>query len=262
MSEFVDLVQQFPLYIVVLIRTLGLIGTVPIFEHPSIPSPVKISLSALLALVILPVLPPQAVQGFLLPDTILGWICLVAKEMVVGITLGWVASLVVNGVLAAGEFASRDMGLDVAAEFNPDIDSTTTPISHLYLIMMSLLLLALNVHHWFIEALLRTYQVIPINGLSLQPGIHQQLVDLMSWIYVIGVKVAAPVMAIMFLVSAAIGIMSLAAPQVNILLISYPLRMAVGITIVGLSVHVLGRDMQTILLKMRAEMETVMRLMS
>jgi len=262
MYEFIDLVQLFPIYIVVLIRTAALIGTVPIFSQPAVPRPIKVALSAIIALLLLPVLPPQALAGFVLPDTMLGWICLVVKEMTVGIALGFVASLIVNGVLAAGEFAARDMGLAIAAEFNPDTRSPTTPISRLYIVMISLLILALNVHHWFIEALVQTYDVVPIGRLSLQAGVAEQLVGLMSWLYVIGVKIAAPVMAVLFLVSAAIGIMSLAAPQVNILLISFPIRMGIGITILGLSVHIIGRNMQDVLLKMQSEMEIMMRLMT
>jgi len=262
MYEFIDLVQLFPIYIIVLIRTVALLGTAPIFSQPAVPRPIKIAISATLALILVPVLPPQAVAGFVLPDTMLGWICVVAKEMTVGITLGFIATLVINGVLAAGEFAARDMGLAIAAEFNPDTQSPTTPITRLYIVMISLLLLALNVHHWFIEALVRTYDLVPIGGLSFQAGAAERLVGLMSWLYVIGVKIAAPVMAVLFLVSAAIGIMSLAAPQVNILLISFPIRMAIGITILGLSVHIIGRNMQDLLLKMRAEMEIMMRFMT
>jgi flagellar biosynthetic protein FliR len=262
MSEFIYLVEQFPLYILVLIRTMGVLGFSPIFSHQAIPMQVKVSLSALVALVILPAIPAEVLQSVVLPDTILGWMFLAAREMLVGLLLGFVTSMAMTGILSAGEFAARDMGMTAASEFNPDVEMPTTPLTELFIVMSSLFLLALNVHHWFLEALLRTYQLIPINHLNLGPDLMQKLIDLMSWVYIIGVRIAAPVMAVMFLLSAAIGVMSRAAPQVNILLISFPIRLAVGLCMVGLSIQFLGEGFKDVLLRMGEEMQILMRLMA
>ena len=262
MYDFVELVRQFPVYIVVLIRTLGLLGTVPLFSRSSVPLRVKISISCLVSLVILPAIPETAFHGFALPDTLLGWIFLIAKEMTVGVLLGLIAAMVTAGVMSAGELISRNMGLAVAAEFDPETRASTTPLTRLYLVIFSLFLLVLNVHHWFLELLVRTYDVVPLGGLSLNPGLGMRLVEMTAWIYIIGVKVGAPVLAILFLTTVAIGIMALAAPQVNILMISFPIRMAIGLIALGLSLSVFGRNLEDIVLKMQAEMESMLYFMT
>lgn len=261
MDELIFLVEQFPLYIIVLIRTAGLIGLVPIFRHTAIPQRVKIALVSTLAMIILSSLPDSAWRELVLPDTVLGWTFLVIREASVGILLGFVTAMIFNAVIMAGEIASRDMGLAVAAEFNPDVQMTITPLSRLYIVIFSLFILALDVHHWFILALAQTYEFVPINQLN--PGIELEgmLISMMTWLYMIGVKISAPVMAILFLVTAAIGIMSRAAPQVNILMISFPIRIAVGLTILAFSVGTLGSNFQKLLLKMGEDMNTLMRLM-
>ena len=262
MDEFAHLIEQFPLYILVLIRTAGIIGFAPVFSHRAIPIRVKAALVFVLAFVILPGLPAGALGGLVLPDTILGWTFIVIKEFFVGVTLGFVATATMTGIIAAGEFASRDMGLAMAAEFNPDLQAPTTPLSELYIIIFTLLILVLNVHYWFIQSLVHTYEIVPINGFHINGGLTAKLTEILSWIYVIGVRISAPVMAVLFLMTTAIGIMSRAAPQVNILLISFPIRLAAGLIILGLSVHIIGRNFQDVLLKMRENMEAVMYLMT
>lgn len=262
MTNLYGIVHAFPLYIVVFIRTAGFIGAVPIFRRTSIPMRVKASLVGLLAMVIMPTLPPDVTMDFVYPDTTLGWMCLVMKESSIGIILGTVAGMFSAIILAAGEFASRDMGLSIAAAFNPDSQTPETPLTTLFTIIFTLLLLVTNTHLWFIELLVQTYEVIPINGLDLDPALAEKMVELMSWIYMLGVKLAAPIMAILFITTVAIGIMSLAAPQVNILMISFPIRMAVGLIVTSMAIYIGGNQMQKFIGIMQAEMINVLHMMA
>lgn len=262
MSGFIYLVEQFPLYVIVLIRTAGLLGFAPIFNHRSMPMRLRAALAGILAFVILPTIPQEVLGAVVLPDTILGWTFLVVREMLVGALLGFIASMIVIGVMSAGELMARNMGLATAAEFNPDMQMPITPVTKLFMVIFSLAILSLNVHYWFIEALVRSYKLVPINQLSLGAGVEAKLVELMDWIFVIGLRIAAPVLAIMFLISAAMGVMAKAAPQVNILMISFPIRIAIGLLVIGLSIHVVAGDLEDVLIRMGKELEILLHLMA
>lgn len=262
MQDFYGIIHAFPLYIIVLIRTTALLGVMPIFQQTSVPMEVKASLSALLAMIIMPSLPPEITLKFVYPDTTLGWTCLVMKEVSVGLILGLVAGMVTAIALAAGEFASRDMGLSMASTFNPETQTEETPISQIFVTMFSLLILVTNTHLWFIELLVQTYHVVPINGLNLDPHLAEKMVKLMSWIYILGFKLAAPIMAILFITTIAIGIMSLAAPQVNILMISFPIRLAIGLIITSMTIYSTGSQILTFIEKMKVQIMETLYLMA
>jgi flagellar biosynthetic protein FliR len=261
MQDFYGIIHAFPLYIIVLIRTSALLGVMPIFKRTSVPMRVKASLAALLAMVIMPTLPPEITMDFVYPDTTLGWMCLVMKEVSIGLILGLVAAMVAAIPLAAGEFSSRDMGLSMAAAFNPETRSPQTPISQIFVTIFALLILVTNTHLWFIELLVQTYHIVPINGLNLDPSLAVKMVKLMSWIYMLGVKLAAPIIAILFITTVSIGIMSLAAPQVNILMISFPIRLAIGLTITSLTIYSTGGQILNLIDKMKTQMMETLFLM-
>ncbi|MDP6353504.1 MAG: flagellar biosynthetic protein FliR [Planctomycetota bacterium] len=262
MRDFYGIIHAFPLYIIVLIRTTALLGVLPIFKRTSVPMRVKASLAALLAMVIMPTLPPEITMDFVYPDTTLGWTCLVMKEVSVGIILGFVAAMIAAIPIAAGEFASRDMGLSMAAAFNPETRSPVTPISQIFITLFSLLILVTDTHLWFIELLAQTYHIVPISGLDVDPSLADKMVKLMSWIYILGVKLAAPIMAILFITTVSIGIMALAAPQVNILMISFPIRLAIGLIITSLTIYSTGSQILKFIDKMKTQMMETLYLMA
>lgn len=232
-------------FLLALTRIAALIAAAPIFGNQTVPKQVKISLSLLLTVAVVPMIQMNPDLEIL---TMSGFFPLAFKETLIGLFLGFNAKLVFEGFQFAGRLISNQMGLNVAELIDPESGSQASPIGNFFGLLAIVLFLNLNGHHLILTALYKSFEMAPLGSERwLAFGAQKDMMTMLNSMFVIGVKLAAPSMVALFLMEASMGIMARIVPQMNIFFVGQPLRLGVGLFIVAASLPLLYVFFQTVL---------------
>ncbi len=214
-----------------LARILACIAIAPPLGNNSIPVPSKILLGVTLAMIVAPnIAPPNAVDMLSLPG-----ILVLCEQIIIGLAMGFVIRLVFAGVEMAGEISGLTMGLGFATFFDPQTRGRSSAISQLLVILVTLLFLALDIHHLLFQALVMSFQSFPLD-VPIQG--HFQVIKLVLWgeeVFKIGVLLSLPIVAALLIANVALGILTRAAPQLNLFGIGFPITIGLGFLMLNLS---------------------------
>ncbi len=218
-----------------LARILAMISTSPVLGNQQVPKRVKIGLSALLALVIAPTIPeiPQvpvgSAQGLLI----------IVQQIIVGVAMGFTMRLIFTAIEMAGELAGLQMGLGFASFYDP-VNSSYLPIVARWLGMVAILaFLATDGHLYMLSALAESFTTLPI-GNSLPTGGFYGVASWGASIFLYGLQISLPIVAALLITNIALGILTRAAPQLNLFAVGFPITLTIGFIVMLLSMPYLG----------------------
>lgn len=222
------------LWVLVLTRITGLLATFPILGSEQMPLQLRAALGALLATVILPVLPVPAVIPSGLPE-LAG---LMASELAIGLLLGTVVAWILEAVAFAGTLMDTQMGFSFVQFLDPATNQNASISGSLMMQMAALMVFITGLHHQMILALVDSYRIAPMGqGVPLQA---LGLITLIGQLLAKGFQLAFPVLAVLFLLDLILGISGKFMPQLQLLQLSFPLKIALGMLILGLVLRQLG----------------------
>jgi flagellar biosynthetic protein FliR len=151
------------------------------------------------------------------------------KEMLIGITLGYVSKLAFDGIVMAAGMVGIQMGFNTASVFLPDGQETTNGFSALHRLLIVLIFLALNLHHIYIKSIWDSFRVIPV-GMALPTGSLQiLLLSITSGIFLTAIQLSAPILVGLLFSTAALGLINRAVPQANVFVLSFPTNFFIGL---------------------------------
>jgi len=215
------------LWVLVLTRITGLLAAFPILGSEQMPLQARAALAALLATIILPVIPIPASVPSGLPELV----GLMASELAIGLLLGTVVAWILEAVAFAGTLMDTQMGFSFVQFLDPATSQSTSISGSLMMQMAALLLFISGLHHQMILALVDSYRVAPMGqGVPLQV---MGLVTLIGQLLTKGFQLAFPVLAVLFLMDLVLGISGKFMPQLQLLQLSFPLKIAVGMVLLG-----------------------------
>lgn len=227
------------------VRLLSLCTTAPILGDRAVPARLKIALAMACSILVAPTLsdaptvPPFSGDGLLL----------LVQQVLIGIAIGMGMRFVFAAVELAGDMIGMQMGLSFATFIDPQ-NSTQTPIVGSFLgIIATLILLALNGHLMMIGVLIDSFRIIPI---SAQPELAlsvERVVALGGEIFRIGLHLSLPVLATLLVLNLAMGVLSRAAPQLNVIAVGFPLTILAGLFLLGLSLPYVGAALERVLVQ-------------
>lgn len=219
-----------------LVRISSCIVLMPIFGSQLVPAQAKILLSLVITLLLYPVakhtvvLPPEWRDEIVL---------LVLREGFVGVFLGFLTRFIFMGVEVAGQILSLTMGLSAMQLLNPAFNDSSTIMEQLEAVLATLLFLAINGHHFLFEALFRSLQIAPVGVLSMSHEALGATTGLVQDVFIIGIKLAGPMIAVTLFLNIALGIVGRAVPQINVFIISFPVNILVGLFVFMVSIPLL-----------------------
>lgn len=219
-----------------LTRILGLISSAPLFGNVSVPARVKIGLGVMLAMIIAPTVPtlpaldPMSLQGLLI----------LIQQLVIGLSIGFAMRIVFAGIELAGEISSMTMGLGFATFYDPQSRGHSSAISQFLALLTLMVYLSTDLHLVLLSTLTQSFSSLPISATSLSGAGLQQLVIWGGRIFSAGVQLSLPIVAALLITNMALGILTRAAPQLNIFGIGFPVTMGVGFAMIGLSLPYLA----------------------
>lgn len=211
-------------------RISGLMLTLPVLSSGMIPTQVKLIVIVSLGLICSPSIPPE-----LSMDQLNGlYLVYMGQEIAVGLMMGFILQLVFQVFVLAGQLVSMQAGMGFATMVDPQSQSSVPLISHMYLIMMSLVFLSLNGHGIVLEALIHSFKLMPVGQVKLNNSLVWEVASFSGWMLKEAVLIAIPALLSLFLGSLAMGIMTRMTPQLNIFSLGFPITLLMGVCIVKL----------------------------
>jgi flagellar biosynthesis protein FliR len=228
----------------------------PMFSTQTIPAQLRVALGALVACLVTPMLP--AVPG----DGMSTWLLvkLIFMEASVGLLLGFVCRFAFYTLEIAGGYIATEMGLTLPPEFSQLVSgSTMAPGLLLYWIAM-MTLLSLDLHHWMIVGFQKSYALVPFGGVHLREALLVDVIARSGKVFALSLQIAAPVMAVSFLVTLVFAVLGRAVPQMNVFSESFPVRTLLGLTSFGITCTFMAQHIANYLRRLPEDMLTVARL--
>jgi flagellar biosynthesis protein FliR len=225
-------ILQFQSFLMILMRVTPILVMMPIFSGLTIPNQIKVGLSLVVTLILLPVVPMNPER---FPAEPYGFLLLVITELMIGFLLALTMKLIFAGVQLAGEVAAYQMGLAMANILDPQSGVDSTLVAEFSYLMGLLIFLAIDGHHWFFKALGQSFTVIAPGGFHLQASLFPYFLKVSGEMFVIAVKLTAPIMAVIVFIQIALGVIAKTVPQMNVLITSFPITIGLGLFFWGLS---------------------------
>jgi flagellar biosynthetic protein FliR len=235
---------QILLFALILMRMTAFVVSSAVFGSPSVSVHVKILLSVTMAILIFPTVRAASVDYSLISNDI---ILLTAREILVGLTLGFLTRLFFFAVTMTGDLVSISVGLNASQMFNPVLGQNGNSLDQFYSVLGTLVFLTLNGHHILISALSQSFDYIPVSSLSLNVGVYGEMATFGQGILLMCVKICAPVIVAILMTNLAMGILGRAIPQINVLVTSMPVTIMVGMGVVFICLPLLVMEMNGIL---------------
>jgi flagellar biosynthetic protein FliR len=227
MTEVYNFSQtQILLFSLVLIRMSSFVVSWPVFGVETVTPHVKVLFATVLTMVIFPTLhwapfQTDGVQANL--------ILLVAREVFIGLSMGYLARFFFFAFRISGEMISQAMGLSAASIFNPSMGGQTSAVEQFYTAFATLFYLAVNGHHYLITGLVRSYQWAPAAVLSLNVSQFTGVIQMSQEIIELGLRFSAPVVISILVINLVLGVIGKTVPQLNVLVTSFPINILVGL---------------------------------
>jgi len=223
-------------FLLVLARISSFFVTWPVLSMGNVPQYVKILFSLAVSLVLFPLVGWKNLEPKVIENV---YIFLIVKEVFVGILMGFVARIFFFAIESCGQMVSDAMGISSAQVLNPMADTRTTIIEQYYLIFVTMFYLLINGHHYFVAALFKSFELVPVSSLGVSLMNLQFGGEILQSVVTMGLKFAAPIVVSLFAMNIALGVIGRAVPQMNVLITSLSVNILLGIFIMFVSLPML-----------------------
>jgi flagellar biosynthesis protein FliR len=213
------------------VRVAGMMTFAPFFGSEALPARVKAALVLVLTALLYNVCP--------VPDltlTLFSAIRIVLSEAVVGLMMGLSVQFVLEGAQLAGQLAGAQLGFSLAAIIDPQTNIETPVLTIFYQMIAMLIFLQLNVHHWILRAVVKSFGYIPVGTGVVTLGAVRELMRAAGAMWLIGVQIAAPILLATMVIDVTIGFLSKASPQLPAMFIGISAKSLAGYALLAASV--------------------------
>ena len=252
-------INEFMAFAVVFGRMVGIFSAIPSFGGRAVPMRIKVIAVLAITLLLFPLVRTKVPS--LNGDTI-GLMLLMAREVLIGLTVGLLAQIIFSGIEFCGQLVATQMGLSIAVQFDPTMEGQFTAMAVLQNLLAMLLFLSLGVHHFFFSALVDSYQALPVGSWHVTENLVHFLVGLVGQVFVIGIKLAAPVMVSLLATTVVLGVMARAFPQMNVFIVSMPLNIGIGFLVLGFTVFAFMKTLQGAFGQIPNQLKALFKLLS
>lgn len=246
----------FEYFLLILVRISCFVFIAPFYGMQNVPGRVKIGLSFFVSLILFQVLPETSVEY----TGIVGYSIIVVKEGITGLLIGFAANICNSIILLAGNLLDMNIGFSMAMEYNPQMQTQASVSANLYNYLLLLLLVVSNMHHYILRALTDSYRLIPVNGQVFRwDHLLQGMITYMGDSFVIAFRIILPVFACIMILNCILGIMAKVSPQMNMFAVGMQLKVLLGLTVMFLTIGLLGNISDFVFDEMKRTIVSVIR---
>lgn len=249
--------SQASVFFLVLVRALAFMASGPLLSFTGIPAVFKIGFSLALAIVTYPLvtLDPQVD----VPGDAWGYGLAVVSETGFGLLLGITVTIILNSIRMAGQFIDLQIGYAMSNMMDP-VNNVQNTLLAQYLYLLALVFwFVIDGHHSLIAGLVSSYQIVPLNAASINGGVVYTLVKIFSGAFTIALRVSAPILAVLLISDLALGFLARTAPQINVFLTGFPIKIAVGLLTLTFLIPLLGSMLRFLFNTIERDLYTLMK---
>lgn len=233
----IDLIY-FTAVILIFLRLGTFLITVPSFFPNGTPNIMKVFLGLMLSFILV----PGIKYGYLSSidsNWILFMYCL--NEVVTGLVLGFITNLCFNVIKMAGSYMDMQLGFAMISMFDPNTKSNSTLLERLVYWLSLMLFFIVDGHHMLINSLIESFNIVNLGTSLITDGSITYIFEVFTKYFVIGLKIAIPIIFIMIIIDLSLGLVSRPVPQLNVMILGMPIKILAGLAIFSLSLPLIAK---------------------
>ncbi len=208
-------------------RITGFIFTAPLFSVKNVPQRAKVLFSVALSIIVYITLKGNYIEY----NGIIEYTVILIKEVLCGMTLGLFCHIAYYIITMAGQMIDTEIGFSSAQEFDPSTNIQTTISSTFFGYAVMLMLIVTNMHLYIIKAVIDSFKIVPVGGVSISGNIFNVMLGFIRDYMIIAFRIILPIFAAMLVVNTILAILAKAAPQMNMFVIGFQLKIFIGLMV-------------------------------
>lgn len=246
-------------FLLIFFRMSGIVMFAPIFGSEGIPPQVKIFFSFILAMLLAPLVSHGGVH---VVDNVGWYLTAVLMEFSVGAIIGFSASIIFSAVQFGGQLIGQEMGISMAEVIDPISNRQTSIVGQFKLVVATMIYLAIDGHHYVIQAASASFKSVPMLGLNFSDKVALRIADTaISDMFVGAIKIAAPALVTLFMVTIVMAFLARIVPEMNIFILGFSIRIVIGFLIMIFALPLFGELVQRLNKSSEGLIADVLRLM-
>lgn len=244
METFEVPLTPFLVFLIVLARVGGLVTFAPFWSHKSTAVKIRVVLAFVLTLALTPIVyskiepPPSEIYQFSL---------LMLGELTIGLILGFTGKIIFSGFEYASYFLGSQMGFSLAGTIDPSTQAQTTVFGIMAQMLGLIVLLGVDGHHWFLAAAVKSFSTTPPGHFAFSGELVDFFIRLSGNAIVVGVTLAAPAIIVLLAIEFALEFFGRTAPQFQVFVLGFPIKIAVGLWVIGASIYFIPNAFRDVL---------------
>ncbi|PIE70212.1 MAG: flagellar biosynthetic protein FliR [Deltaproteobacteria bacterium] len=242
MVEALSLIQpdEIRIFLLVLVRVSVVLFLFPIFGSPLFPAQIKAGLSLMVTIALIPLVSGRTVLPGMFPVHAVSFVLLVVGELIIGMVIALTVRMFFAAVQMAGQIIGFQMGFSMINVVDPQSGGQISLMEQFVYWVVLIIFLGLNGHHILLMSLAESFRRVPIGGVHLSGSLVEAVIPMSADIFSLGIRIAAPAWAAIFFTDAAFGITAKFAPQMNVLIVAFPVKITIGLITFGLALQTVG----------------------
>ena len=252
MIDYSFSVAELEYFLLVFTRITCFIYIAPFYGMSNTPKRVKIGLGFFISLLVYSMLSPYETIVY---NSVEGYAVVVLKEAVTGLLIGFGANICTSIISLAGQIIDMDIGLSMATMFDPTTNEQTTITGGLYKQLILLMLIVSGMHRFILQALIDTYELIPVNGAVFHSNaLLAAMIQFFTDYIVIGFRICLPIFIVILVLNVVLGVLAKVSPQLNMFSVGIQIKILVGLVVLFLTIGMLPSAADFIFTEMKKMM--------
>ncbi|MBQ1546923.1 MAG: flagellar biosynthetic protein FliR [Lachnospiraceae bacterium] len=249
MIEYSFNLVDFEYFLLCLVRVATFIFVAPFFNMTRSPTMSKIATAVFISIIVIQIYHPTEAMVY---HTMIGYSILVLKEAIAGLLMGFALNLCTYIINFAGFVIDMDIGISMAQEFNPILNTQSTITGSLYYYGIMLLMFTSGMYQYIVKAIIESFELIPLGGEKFNPdSLISSLTMYMTDFFIIAFRIMLPIFAVIMIMNTVLGIMAKTAPQLNMFSVGMQLKILSGLFVLYLALYLLPGVADFIFVEMR-----------
>jgi flagellar biosynthetic protein FliR len=241
MDQLPFTIDNIEMFLLMLVRVTAIIMLLPVFGSATIPPQVKVGLSLLLTVILFSGMPAAHSAALPLHNSIPLLVFSLIKECLIGLAMGYASIFLFAAVHFAARLVDTEMGFGMVELIDPTSEEMVTVMGQLWIVVFTIVLLLINGHYFFLLAIQKSFEIIPVLGVDFQAGrLVSHFSGMVGNIFIFALKMSAPIYVALILTEMALGVVARTVPQINIFFVGLPLKIVVGLGTAVIVLPLLG----------------------
>ena len=216
-------------FLVIVVRIMGAMAFAPIFGNQQVTRRARIFIGVAISFSIF-LAYPYVPLGY---TTFFGYTYILVKELIVGVTIGFLSNITLTIIQMAGQFIDREIGFSMVSNFDQTFNTETTVTAQYYNMLLMIIILISNMHYFILSALADSFELIPLGNVAIDSGaLYDTMISYISNYFIIAVRISLPIEISIMLLNVVLGVLAKTSPQMNMFVVGVQLKIFVGFAVV------------------------------